>query len=166
MIFETSSSIQSQAQVLKIADVSMTDISNKSKKIKSVLDEFRKSQSQPTQKMTALTAELRKLEESLEKGKSTLKEEEKNKIEDQMKSKYQDLQQEQQNFRSKLLEQQKSINDSMMAEINQAVAKVAEKEGISVVFLKESIIYSKDVPDITDKVIGYLDSSAKSPAKK
>lgn len=159
-------SIQSHAQGLKIADVSMTDISNKSQKIKSALDEFRKSQSQPTQKMTALTAELRKLQENLEKGKSTLKEEEKNKIEDQMRSKYQELQQEQQDFRSKLMEQQKNINDSMMAKINQAVAKVAEKDGISVVFLKESIIYSKDIPDLTDKVISYLDTSAQTPAKK
>jgi len=83
-----------------------------------------------------------------------------------MRSKYQELQAEQQDFRSKLLEQQKTVNDSMMAQINQAVAKVAEKEGMSVVFLKESIIYSKDIPDLTDKVINYLDASAQPPAKK
>ncbi len=157
---------QTQAQGLKIADVSMTDISNKSQKVKIALDELKKSQSQPTQKMTALSAELRKLQESLEKGKASLKEEEKTKIEEEMRSKYQDLQTEQQEFRSKLLEQQKSINDSMMAQINQAVAKVAEKEGMSVVFLKESIIYSKDIPDLTDKVISYLDTSVQPPAKK
>ena len=84
----------------------------------------------------------------------------------QMRSKYQELQTEQQEFRSKLLEQQKSINDSMIAQINQAVAKVAEKEGITLVFLKESIIYEKDIPDLTDKVISYLDTSVQSPAKK
>lgn len=158
--------VRTQAQGLKIADVSMTDISNKSQKVKAALDELKKSQSQPTQKMTALSAELRKLQESLEKGKTSLKEEEKSKIEEQMRSKYQELQTEQQEFRSKLLEQQKSINDSMIAQINQAVAKVAEKEGITLVFLKESIIYEKDIPDLTDKVISYLDNTLQSPAKK
>jgi len=65
------------------------------------------------------------------------------------------------------MEQQKVVNDSMMSQINQSVAKVAEKEGISVVFLKESIIYSKDMPDITDKVISHLDSTMQqAPAKK
>ncbi|MGC8603339.1 MAG: OmpH family outer membrane protein [Desulfomonilaceae bacterium] len=159
-------SAQSHAQVLKIADVSMTDISNKSERIKSALEALKKSQSQPTQKMTTLSSEIRQLQESLEKGKSNLKEQEKTKIEDQMRSKYQELQQEQQEFRSKLVEQQKTINDSIMAQINQAVAKVAEKEGISLVFLKESIIYSKDIPDITDKVMVYLDASKQAPAKK
>jgi len=157
---------QSHAQGLKIADVSMTDISNKSQKIKLALDELRNFQSQPTQKMTALSTEIRQLQENLEKGKASLKDEEKTKVEDQMRSKYQELQAEQQDFRSKLLEQQKTVNDSMMAQINQAVAKVAEKEGMSVVFLKESIIYSKDIPDLTDKVINYLDASAQPPAKK
>ena len=64
----------------RVGDVSMTDISNKSQKVKAALDELKKSQSQPTQKMTALSAELRKLQESLEKGKTSLKEEEKTKI--------------------------------------------------------------------------------------
>ena len=159
-------SVQSQAQGLKMADVSMTDISNKSQKIKSALDELRKFQSEPTAKMKALETEIRQLQENLEKGKASLKEEDKTKIEDQIRAKFQDYQLEQQNFKAQVLEQQKKINDTMMAEINNAVSKVAQQGGFSVVFLKESIIYSKDVPDITDKVISYLDASAQPPAKK
>lgn len=159
-------SVQSQAQGLKMADVSMTDISNKSQKIKSALDELRKFQSEPTAKMKALETEIRQLQENLEKGKANLKEEDKTKIEDQIRAKFQDYQLEQQNFKALVLEQQKKINDTMMAEINNAVSKVAQQGGFSVVFLKESIIYSKDVPDITDKVISYLDASAQPPAKK
>jgi|GEM_PF-2883290 outer membrane protein len=159
-------SVQSQAQGLKLADVSMTDISNKSQKIKSALDELRKFQSEPTAKMKALETEIRQLQENLEKGKANLKEEDKTKIEDQIRAKFQDYQLEQQNFKALVLEQQKKINDTMMAEINNAVSKVAQQGGFSVVFLKESIIYSKDVPDITDKVISYLDASAQPPAKK
>jgi outer membrane protein len=159
-------SVQSQAQGLKMADVSMTDISNKSQKIKTALDELRKFQSEPTAKMKALETEIRQLQENLEKGKASLKEEDKTKIEDQIRAKFQDYQLEQQNFKALVLEQQKKINDTMMAEINNAVSKVAEQGGFSVVFLKESIIYSKDVPDITDKVISYLDASAQQPAKK
>jgi outer membrane protein len=159
-------SVQSQAQGLKMADVSMTDISNKSQKIKLALDELRKFQSEPTAKMKALETEIRQLQENLEKGKASLKEEDKTKIEDQIRAKFQDYQLEQQNFKAQVLEQQKKINDTMMAEINNAVSKVAQQGGFSVVFLKESIIYSKDVPDITDKVISYLDASAQQPAKK
>jgi outer membrane protein len=159
-------SVQSQAQGLKMADVSMTDISNKSQKIKTALDELRKFQSEPTAKMKALETEIRQLQENLEKGKASLKEEDKTKIEDQIRAKFQDYQLEQQNFKALVLEQQKKINDTMMAEINNAVSKVAQQGGFSVVFLKESIIYSKDVPDITDKVISYLDASAQPPATK
>jgi outer membrane protein len=158
--------VQSQAQGLKMADVSMTDISNKSQKIKLALDELRKFQSEPTANMKTLETEIRQLQENLEKGKASLKEEDKTKIEDQIRAKFQAYQLEQQNFKALVLEQQKKINDTMMAEINDAVSKVAQQGGFSVVFLKESIIYSKDVPDITDKVISYLDASAQQPAKK
>ncbi|MCX5872524.1 MAG: OmpH family outer membrane protein [Deltaproteobacteria bacterium] len=157
---------QSQAQALKIADVSMTEISNKSQKIKLALEDLRKFQSEPSQKMTALSSEIRQLQENLEKGKANLKEEDKDKIEEQIRAKYQDLQQEQQIFRSKVLEQQKVVNDTMMAQINQAVAKISEEEGLSIVFLKESIIYSKGIPDITNKVITNLDTSVQQPGKK
>ena len=111
---------QSHAQGLKIADVSMTDISNKSQKVKLALDELKIFNHNRLRKMTALSTENGQLQESLEKGKASLKDEEKTKVEDQMRSKYQELQAEQQDFRSKLLEQQKTVNDSMMAQINQA----------------------------------------------
>ncbi len=151
----------------KMADVSMTEISNKSLKVKSALDELRKFQSEPTPKMTSLSLEIRKIQESLEKDKANLKEADKDKLENDIRTKYQELQQEQQVFRAKVMEQQKTVNDSMMSEINQSVAKVAEQEGIGVVFLKESIIYSKNMPDITDKVISHLDASMQqTPAKK
>ena len=160
-------STMSLAQGTKMADVSMTDISNKSQKVKSALEELRKFQSEPTPKMTSLSLDIRKVQESLEKDKANLKEADKDKLEDEIRTKYQELQQEQQLFRTKVMEQQKVVNDSMMSQINQSVAKVAEKEGISVVFLKESIIYSKDMPDITDKVISHLDSTMQqAPAKK
>jgi outer membrane protein len=151
----------------KMADVSMTEISNKSQKVKSALDELRKFQSEPTPKMTSLSLEIRKIQESLEKDKANLKEADKDKLENDIRTKYQELQQEQQVFRAKVMEQQKTVNDSMMSEINQSVAKVAEQEGIGVVFLKESIIYSKNMADITDKVISHLDASMQqTPAKK
>jgi outer membrane protein len=160
-------STMSLAQGTKMADVSMTDISNKSQKVKSALEELRKFQSEPTPKMTSLSLDIRKVQESLEKDKANLKEADKDKLEDEIRTKYQELQQEQQLFRTKVMEQQKVVNDSMMSQINQSVAKVAEQEGIAVVFLKESIIYSKDMPDITDKVISHLDSTMQqAPAKK
>lgn len=156
----------SLAQVTKMADVSMTEISNKSQKVKSALEELKKFQSEPSPKMTSLSSEIRNIQESLEKDKATLKEADKDKLEDDIRAKYQELQQEQAVFRAKVMEQQKTVNDSMMSQINQSVAKVAEQEGISVVFLKESIIYSKDLPDITNKVISHLDGSGQQPPAK
>ncbi len=149
----------SWAQATKFAQINLTDVSSKSTKVKAAVDQLLKMQSAASPKMESLTTEAKKLEADLEKGKDTLKPAEKEKLETDLTQKYQEMQSEQQAVRNKLAVQQQAIQTAIMNRIQQIIDKIAKDEGYGAVFLKETMIYSTGMPDITDKVVKDLDAS-------
>ena len=141
----------SWAQAAKFAQINLTDVSSKSNKVKVAVEQLLK--------METLTTEAKKLEADLEKGKDTLKPAEKEKLENDLTQKYQEMQSEQQAVRSKLAVQQQAIQTAIMNQIQQIIDKVAKDEGYSAVFLKETMIYSSGMPDLTEMVIKALDAA-------
>lgn len=149
----------SWAQSAKFAQINLTDVSSKSTKVKAAVEQLLKMQTAASPKMESLTTEAKKLEADLEKGKDTLKPAEKEKIENDLTQKYQEMQSEQQAVRSKLAVQQQAIQTAIMNQIQQIIEKTAKDEGYSAVFLKETMIYSSGMPDLTDNVIKALDAA-------
>lgn len=149
----------SWAQAAKFAQINLTDVSSKSNKVKVAVEQLLKMQTAASPKMETLTTEAKKLEADLEKGKDTLKPAEKEKLENDLTQKYQEMQSEQQAVRSKLAVQQQAIQTAIMNQIQQIIDKVAKDEGYSAVFLKETMIYSSGMPDLTEMVIKALDAA-------
>jgi outer membrane protein len=147
------------AQSGKFAQINLTDVSSKSTKVKNAVEQLLKMQTAGSPKMESLTTEAKKLEADLEKGKDTLKQAEKEKLENDLTQKYQEMQSEQQSVRSKLAVQQQAIQTAIMNQIQQIIDKIAKDEGYSAVFLKETMIYSSGMPDLTEMVIKALDSA-------
>lgn len=147
------------AQSAKFAQINLTDVSSKSNKVKVAVEQLLKMQTAASPKMESLTDDAKKLESELEKGKDTLKPAEKEKLENDLTQKYQEMQSEQQSVRSKLAVQQQAIQTAIMNQIQQIIDKVAKDEGYSAVFLKETMIYSSGMPDLTEMVIKALDAA-------
>ena len=147
------------AQSGKFAQINLTDVSSKSNKVKVAVEQLLKMQTAGSPKMEALTTEAKKLEADLEKGKDTLNTAEKEKLENDLTQKYQEMQSEQQSVRGKLATQQQAIQTAIMNQIQQIIEKIAKDEGYSAVFLKETMIYSMGMPDLTDVVIKALDAA-------
>lgn len=149
----------SWAQSAKFAQINLTDVSSKSTKVKAAVEQLLKMQTSGSPKMESLTTEAKKIEADLEKGKDSLKPADKEKLENDLTQKYQEMQSEQQSVRSKLAVQQQAIQSAIMAQIQQIIDKMAKDEGYSAVFLKETMIYSTGMPDLTDMVIKALDAA-------
>lgn len=149
----------SWAQAPKFAQINLTDVSSKSTKVKVAVDQLLKMQSSGSPKMESLTAEAKKIEADLEKGKDTLKPADKEKLENDLTQKYQEMQSEQQSVRTKLAVQQQAIQAAIMAQIQQIIEKTAKEQGYSAVFLKETMIYSDGMPDLTEMVVKALDAA-------
>lgn len=149
----------SWAQSPKFAQINLTDVSSKSAKVKVAVDQLLKMQSSGSPKMETLTAEAKKIEADLEKGKDTLKPADKEKLENDLTQKYQEMQSEQQSVRTKLAVQQQAIQAAIMTQIQQIIEKTAKEQGYGAVFLKETMIYSDGMPDLTEMVIKALDAA-------
>jgi Skp family chaperone for outer membrane proteins len=75
-----------------------------------------------------------------------------------LQDKKQELQAEQQAAKIKTTFLQKSIQNAVKRQVNQAIEKIAKEEGVSAVFLSEMLLYSNGIVDLTDKVTKAIDS--------
>jgi Skp family chaperone for outer membrane proteins len=143
----------------KAAQISMTEIYKNSAKVKAAVEEVKKIQTESAPKITALSEELTKIQDSLQKGKDSLKADEKDKLESDFRQKLDDLQKEQNTARTKIAEKQKAVQDSLQGEIDKIVEGIAKQEGLTVVFMRDYLAYTNNLTDLTDKVTKALDSS-------
>jgi outer membrane protein len=151
----TGSSLAAEA---KFGKISLAEVRTNSSKIKAALETLQQTQSEALAKIGALKQETDKLQEKLKSEPASLSKEEKEKTETELKDKSQELQTEQQAAKIKLTFQQKSIQNAVKMQINQAIEKIAKEEGISGVFLSEMLLYSEGIVDLTDKVTKAIDA--------
>jgi len=142
----------------KFGKMSLGDVRKNSAKVKAALESLQKMQIDALAKIGALKQEAEKLEEKLKSQGDTLNKEEKERLEAALKDKKEELQTEQQAAKIKTTFQQKSIQNAIKTQINQAIAKIAKEEGVSGVFLSEMLLYSEGMVDITDKVTKAVDA--------
>jgi Skp family chaperone for outer membrane proteins len=148
----------SLAAEVKFGKISLAKVRVDSAKIKTSLESLQKTQTEALAKISTLQQEAEKLQEKLKSQSAALSKEEEEKTEAELKDKTQELQTEQQAAKIKMTFQQKSIQNGVKAQINQAIQKIAKEEGISAVFLSEMLLYSEGIVDLTDKVTKAIDA--------
>jgi outer membrane protein len=141
-----------------MAQISVPKVYNESAKVKAIVEEIKKMQNDATVKMNALGGEVSKAEQQLKEGQEKLSKEEKEKIETELKRKRDDLRSEQESAKIKINFKQKSAQNVVRSQIKEALEKIAQEEGYSVVLQSEAIAYSKDLPDLTEKVARAVDA--------
>ena len=146
------------AAEVKFGKMSLADVRKNSAKVKASLENLQKTQTEALAKINSLKQETEKLQEKLKSQKDSLKKEDREKLETELQDKKQELQAEQQAAKIKTTFLQKSIQNAVKDQINQAIEKIAKEEGVSAVFLSEMLLYSDGIVDLTDKVTKALDS--------
>jgi Skp family chaperone for outer membrane proteins len=148
----------SVAAEAKFGKISLAEVRKNSAKIKASLENLQKTQGDALAKIGALKQDTENLQEKLKSESASMSKEEKEKTEAELKDKSQELQTEQQGAKIKVTFQQKSIQNAIKAQINQAIEKIAKEEAISAVFLSEMLLYSQGIVDLTDKVTKAIDA--------
>ncbi|MGB6066709.1 MAG: OmpH family outer membrane protein [Desulfomonilaceae bacterium] len=143
---------------MKFGKVSLTEVRRNSAKAKAALEQLRKAQTAAVMKINSIKKDIEQLQEKLKSEKDALSQEEKAKLKADLEDKKQGLQVEEQAAKIKLTFQQKSIQNAVKTQIDQAIEKIAKQEGISAVFMTEMLLYSQGIVDLTDKVTKALDS--------
>jgi outer membrane protein len=148
----------SMAADFKFAQISLPTLYNHSARVKAAMEDLKAMQLEAVPRINALKGELQKLQGELKKGKGALGEEQWKKLRADFKAKVEALQSEQQNLRVKAKFRQKSLQNVIKPQLEEAVAKIAKEEGINVVFMKEALVYSQGLTDLTEKVTKALDA--------
>jgi len=148
----------SMAADLKLAQISLPTLYKSSVRVRAATEELKAMQMEAAPRMNALNEEIKKLEDELKKGKDALGEDQWKKLQADFKAKVEELQNERQNLKVKANFKQKSIQSVIKAQLEEAVAKIAKEEGFSAVFMKEALVYSQGLVDLTEKVTKALDA--------
>lgn len=143
---------------MKIAKVNLSAVSENSTRIKAAMEDMKKVQLESAPKLTVLSNEIKKLEDQLQAGEATLPKEEKDKLENEIQTKRQEMQQEQQSIRVKLAFKQKSLGNVVRTQLNEILEKIAKEEKYNAILSSDVVLYSDGVPDLTEKVTKALDA--------
>lgn len=143
---------------LKIAKVNLAAVSEHSTRIKNAMEDIRKVQMEVGPKIAALAGDIKKIEEQLKTGGASLSKEEKEKLENELNTKKQEIQQEQQGAKVKMSFKQQSISNVIKTQLQEVLQKEAKEGGYSVILNSDSVLYSDGVTDLTEKVTKALDA--------
>jgi Skp family chaperone for outer membrane proteins len=150
--------VPSHAADFKAGKVNLADVYRGSKKLKDAAEELKKMQLDAEAKMSPLKEGIAKIHEQLKSGENTLKKEEKDKLETDLKDKMQEIENQQQTLRAKATFKQKSIQNELVGQIRDVIKKVGEKEGLAAIFSSETLLYSEGMPDMTAQVLQELEA--------
>jgi outer membrane protein len=155
------------AEAFKMGVVDPQAVLEKSKAGRRALDGL-KDHAASRQKLLAKDEEeLKNLEKQMKEQESGLSETKKRELQGNFRTKIQDYQKRVQDFNQELAGKQKELVDEYMKKIQVATKAVAEKSGVALVVDKGSdatikiVIYNRDAIDLTDQVIREFDKQNK-----
>jgi outer membrane protein len=148
----------SNAAELKMAKINLQQVFKQSAKVRAIVEEIKKMQNDAGAKMNALVEDISKAEQKLKEGKDKLGKEDREKVEAELKKKRQELRSQQETEKIKISFKQKSAQNVVNSQLKEALEKIAQEGGYSVVLQNDAIVYSKDIPDLTDKVAKGVDA--------
>jgi Skp family chaperone for outer membrane proteins len=150
--------VPTHAADIKLAKVSLETVFNNSTRVKAAAEEIKKMQSDANAKLGAMRAQIMQLQERLKDEKSPLKKEEKEKAENDLKLKTEEIANEQQSLQTKLNFKERSLQNVFRTQIKSAVEKIAKEEGLTAVFSEQAMVFSGDLPDLSEKVTKAFDA--------
>ncbi len=142
----------------KFGRVNLEGVYSSSTRIKAVLDEMKKIQTEAEAKVAILKAEADKIEEKLGAEENKLKKEDKEKLAKELESKNQSIEQEQQTARAKVMFTQRSVQNVIGLQIRAILEKISKEDGLTAVLAHQAVLYSADVADLTERVTKELDA--------
>jgi outer membrane protein len=143
---------------LKLAKVSLENVFNNSARVKAATEEIKKMQMESNTKLTGMRTQITQFEEKLKDEKSPLKKEERDKIESELQRKIEEMTNEQQTLQAKLTFKERSVQNVFRTQIRSAVEKIGKEEGLTAVFSEQAMMFSANLPDLTDKVLKEFDA--------
>ena len=153
-----------QAADVKIGVVDVNKVFSGYAKVAANQAEFDKFQEErqayAQKKAEEINKELKALQDKLENQGKVLKKEESEKIANDIGKKRQELI----NLQTEVLQELRTKNQGMVEdrikEIKAAIGTLAKEKGYTVVLLKDTVLYSLDVSDLSDQVIAALNKTA------
>lgn len=151
-------SIPSHAADFKAGKINLLDVYRTSDKVKNAMEELKKMQLDADTQMIPLKEQIGKIHEKLKSTEPAVAQEEKDKLQTQLKEKVQEIDNIQQAMRAKLSFKQKSIQNSFINQIKEVYTKLGEKNGLNAIFSSEMLLYSKDIVDLTADAVKELEA--------
>ncbi len=149
----------------KIAVVDINRVFSNYRKVAESQEEFDKfkaeRQAEIDKKAEEVNKEIKPLQDQLDS--KALKKEEADKIEAEINTKRQTILNLQREIYQELQKKNRELVEARVAEITDAVAKIAREKGYTVVINKEAVLYVPEANDISNLVLELLN---KQPAKK
>jgi outer membrane protein len=106
--------------------------------------------------------EAEKAKAELDKKGPALKEDDRRRMEAELRKKLFNLQRKSRNLKNDLSKIQRDTETRILKEVQAVIAEIAKSEKIAYIFEKSQVLYSNQVPDITNKVIELYNTRAAS----
>lgn len=143
---------------LKIGTVNLAAVTENSTRVKNAMEEIKKIQMESAPKLAMLSGEIKKIEDELKAGEASLSKVDKEKLENDINAKRQEIQQEQQGARVKAAFRQKSTGNVIRTQLKEIIEKLAKEGSYTIIMNSETVLYSAGVPDLTEQVTKALDA--------
>jgi outer membrane protein len=147
------------AETPKIGYFNFKRVLNESKRGEKERDAFAKRANELQKVVAKKEAELKALQESLEKKASMLSAEAKRERQKEYQQKYTDLQRLAQDSNSELQQMEKEMLDRLAMSLNKVVRKFGEEENYTLILEASTIGYAPKEIDVTDQLIKALDAA-------
>lgn len=151
---------------LPIAQVSLAKVYKDSKRVQQAITDLTKMQTEAAPTLKALGEEARKLQDTLQSGKEASGKKDGEKVPKEVQEKLDDLQSRQADLAGQVAARRSAIQEAIKEQIDRIITDLAEKAGFKAVLMRESLVYSKGLADITDQVTKALDSMPETKGLK
>lgn len=158
LLFTAALTASAPAADVKLAKITLATVYKSSLRIKNFTEELQQLQTAFQAKETLISADIRKLREQLQAGKDKMPKDQQDKLDLQIQAKGEELENERMTLQYNLSLKQQSVQNVVVPQIREIVAKIAKAEGFTLVITEQSVMYvAEEVPDITEKVTKALD---------
>ncbi|MFH0824719.1 MAG: OmpH family outer membrane protein [Pseudomonadota bacterium] len=144
---------------LKIGTVDMERVFRSSTAVKATAEKLQRIDAESKAAIGTLTQEQAQLEGKLKQEGPSMGDQERKDLNDKLLAKREQLNQERDVARVKVSFARKSEQNRFRSEFKRAVTTVAAQEGLELVLVDESVLYSKATVDLTEKLVKIIDAA-------
>lgn len=140
----------------KIGIVDVQKIMQNAPEVKSASDALHKKFAPEQAKILAKQTDLKKMMDKLNRDASVMRDSDKKKLQDQIMTARKEFTTMTQGYEQKVLVAQQQTMQKIVKKVNNIAAQIAKKESLSMVIVRQAVIYPGDAKDITDEIINSM----------